>query len=146
MWKFSWKITHRMWQRIYLETLFLKKQNRAYLWTSIRKYHTVCFYGMSKMRAVKILKLSSRPFPFNWYKAFLGKNKNISGTNQISFSGCLYFVRRSGASSTRSDFFRWCLNPLVKWCSFVCWLIFRRWHKVPKWSMYCDSVLVKRYN
>ena len=124
---------------------FLKKQNRAYLWTRSRKYHTVCFYGMSKLRTVKIFKLSYRPFPFNSHKAFF-KKKNSSGTDQISFSSCLSFVRGSGSSNSTSASLRWCFYPLVKWYRFAFWLIYSRLHKVQIWSMYCNSVLVKRYN
>ena len=41
-----------------------------------------------QVEAVEISELYYRPFVLNSYKAFLEKNKNNSGTNKISFSGC----------------------------------------------------------
>ena len=78
------------------------------------KFYTVCFYCMPRWGLSKLLKLGCRPLAFTSYNAFL-KNKKEFGTSfpasfsawfwrkhfscyilltdQISFSGCLYFVR-----------------------------------------------------
>ena len=94
---------------------FLKNQNWAYLWINSLKFYAVCFYCMPRWELSKyILKLSCRPLAFTSYTAS-SKNKKKTGTSapssfcawflkknisvvvllidQISLSGCLYFVR-----------------------------------------------------
>ena len=95
---------------------FLKSQNWAYLWMNSLTFYTVCFYCMSSWGlSIYVLKLSCGPLTFTSNITFL-KNKNRSGTSlpapfsawflrkkylscyilltdQLSLSGCYYFVR-----------------------------------------------------
>ena len=49
---------------------FSKKSKLNYLWIN-SQFYTVCFLLYAKLRAIEILKESSRPLPLTSYKAFL---------------------------------------------------------------------------
>ena len=106
------KIIHKMRWRCYSQTPFLKYQNWAYLWINSLKFYTACFYcvpswGLSKKIETKLRKKILKLLPhtklilkkrglelvslhYSWRKVFLFL---YSIPDQISFSGCLYFVR-----------------------------------------------------
>ena len=91
---------------------FLENPNWGYLWINSPKVHTICFYCIPGWTLSNILTLRCSPLSYTSYKAdfkskkfpelvslphflYFFKENCISkySIDQISLSGCLYFVK-----------------------------------------------------
>ena len=63
---------------------FLKNQNSAYLWISILKFHTACFYGIASLRLSEHIETKLQTTCF-YLISFL-YNKRPGTSLPISFS------------------------------------------------------------
>ena len=72
---------------------FSKKSNWAYLWINILKFYVFCLIVCQVEDYRKWFELSSRPFAFTSYKAFL-KNKKRSETS-LPTSFPAWFLKKS---------------------------------------------------
>ena len=73
---------------------FLKNRNWAYLLINSLKFDTVCFFVCQVKGCLKILRLSSRPLAFTWYKAFPKKRKDGTRMELVSLPHFLHYFWR----------------------------------------------------